>query len=120
MRAEAHAAAILAGNLQRLETVHIFDPAVRRDDGGPRPLFAADPGEAGILGLGISASGTADHNELAHDMSLDQPGLLEHGIGGAADQRAETLQIDAAPAVGDIGGAFVVGLAPASCEQTAA
>src|SRR5688572_22315184 len=103
MRANAHATAVRRRNLDGLEALYILNGAAWRDHGGTRFLLAADTGQSGAAGAGIAAAGTADHDELTHDIGFDQPGLLEHGVGRAADQCAETLQPDAGIALVEAG-----------------
>src|SRR5579883_3614583 len=119
VRGEAHAALAAGADLERLEVVHVLDRSLGRHDHGARLLLAADAGEARTPGLRVARAGAADQGELAHDIGLDQPVLLEHRVGGAADQRAEVLQEDAGTAMGEVGSAVVIVLEAAVGEERA-
>src|SRR6266446_8786549 len=114
-------AAVLAGDLEAFEAVGVFDGTLRAHDGGARLLLlAVETGEAGGLGAGVAAAGAADQHQLADDIGIDQALLIEHRIGGAADQGAEVLEIDAGAALVETRRGFVVVLEAAVGQQRAA
>src|SRR3546814_14104982 len=78
---------------------------------------SSDVCSSDLPGAGIATAGAADHHQTAGDIGVDQPLLLEHRIGGAADQRGKTLQRDAGATAGEITGGLMVVLETAMGQQ---
>src|SRR6266702_5219691 len=93
MRAKTNAAGPTA-EFDPLHTVLVFDGTGACDQRDVPSAVARDRRQTGALGPTAPLPRTADHRELSRQMGAEQLRLIEDGIGGTADQRAEAVEVE--------------------------
>src|SRR5487761_172560 len=107
-------------NLQRLEAIAIPHGAGAADQRRVGRTRAAELRQPGARRLAAAAACATHHVEARRNESADQPGLVKDRVRGAADQRAEVVQVQPEVAAGEIVGRSMIVLEAAIRQQRAA